>query len=295
MEGFAYDPAGMTALVLDASAFARHISMGQLRVVGFRRAVGAARTSEAWEMLEEGVPDILFIDWLDHEDTLAFVRRVRQSADLPKRNLPIFMLTARSVEAEVLTARQAGVDGYLRKPISGDAMQARVRTVVSKPQPFVVTATYVGPDRRRRNNPDFAGPWRRLDDAAPAPTPAGEDAVVDVKLELARARVSLLEKAARALVAGDVQRTQQVFTTASQLLAVAEDIGDPNLTLGTRQFVRYLQALGATEMLNADVVRTHVAALVQLAHLPRTSVDERARVAQSLKRMVDKKLASGAA
>jgi hypothetical protein len=42
------------------------------------------------------------------------------------------------------------------------------------------------------------------------------------------------------------------------------------------------------------VVRTHVAALHQLAHLHHSFQEERNQVAQSLKRMVDKKLRQAA-
>ncbi len=58
---------------------------------------------------------------------------------------------------------------------------------------------------------------------------------------------------------------------------------------------RYLQAQGATDRLDPEVVRTHVAALHQLAHLPHVLSVERERVAQSLKRMVDKKLRQASA
>jgi hypothetical protein len=57
---------------------------------------------------------------------------------------------------------------------------------------------------------------------------------------------------------------------------------------------RYLQAMGATDRLLPDVVQTHVAALHQLVHLPHALKQERDGVAQSLKRMIDKKLRQAA-
>jgi hypothetical protein len=74
------------------------------------------------------------------------------------------------------------------------------------------------------------------------------------------------------------------------LIEVAEQIDDPNLAAGAREMARYLQAQGATQRLDPEVVRTHVAALHQLVHLPHALTQERESVAQSLKRMVDKKL-----
>ena len=78
------------------------------------------------------------------------------------------------------------------------------------------------------------------------------------------------------------------------LVEVGEQIGDPCLKLGAQEMARYIQAQGATDRLDPEVVRTHVAALHQLVHLPHALGDERMRVAESLKRMVDKKLRQAA-
>jgi len=44
----------------------------------------------------------------------------------------------------------------------------RVASAMTCPQysepPFVRSANYIGPCRRRRANPNYAGPWRRKDD-----------------------------------------------------------------------------------------------------------------------------------
>jgi hypothetical protein len=58
---------------------------------------------------------------------------------------------------------------------------------------------------------------------------------------------------------------------------------------------RYIQSQGATDRLDPEAVRTHVAALHQLVHLPHALSAERIRVAEGLKRMVDKKLRQAAA
>ena len=36
--------------------------------------------------------------------------------------------------------------------------------MIYRPRPFVRTADYFGPDRRRKDDPSFAGPWRRSTD-----------------------------------------------------------------------------------------------------------------------------------
>lgn len=284
-----FDPSSLTALVLDENHYERAISLDQLRMMGFARVLSAANAAEAWDALHRANPNILLMEWLERsDDGLDFVRRIRMSEELPNRAVSIFMLTARGSQGDVELARLAGVDGFLRKPISALALQKRVRRVVVNPQPFVVTASYVGPCRRRRRHDlNYLGPRRRLDDAASASHCEEEQ---DLKSEIARARVAVLESCARELVAGDSKAAAKVYQSVLDLMQVGEQIGDPNLKLGAQEMARYIQAQGATDRLDPEVVRTHVAALHQLVHLPHALADERRRVAQSLKRMVDKKL-----
>ncbi|GAN00456.1 chemotaxis protein CheYIII [alpha proteobacterium U9-1i] len=285
-----FDPSELTALVLDRNHYERGISLDLLRGMGFKRAVGAADVHEAWDQLLTLNPSVVLVEWLkDGPDPLDFVRRVRLSEEAPNRAVSTFMLTTRGFRADVEAARSAGVNGYLRKPISALALQQHVRVVMSNPQPFIVTSTYVGPCRRRRLDPAFAGPWRRLDDEAAGPS-ITDDEEIDLKTQLARARVAALDAAARDFQPGDARAARGVFAAAQDLLKVAEQIGDHNLILGTKEMMRYLQAQGATARLDPDVVRTHVAALHQLVHLPHALGQERESVALSLKRMVDKKL-----
>ncbi len=286
-----FDPSALTALVLDANHYERGISLDQLRMMGFGRVAGASTAPEAWEGLVRVNPDILLVEWLERSGSgLDFVRRIRMS-DLPNRTLSIFMLTSRGSQADVEQARLAGADGFLRKPISALALRQRVKRVVTNPQPFIVTTSYVGPCRRRRR-PDlnYLGPMRRLDDAA-----LHDEDELGLKAELARARVAALEARARDLVAGDAKAAGLVYKAVQDLVEVGEQIGDACLKLGAQEMARYIQAQGATDRLNPDVVRTHVAALHQLVHLPHALGAERLRVAESLRRMVDKKLRQGAA
>jgi CheY-like chemotaxis protein len=288
-----FDPSGLTALVLDDNHYERGISLDQLRAMGFKRVIGAANTMEAWDALKLINPNVVLMDWVDGSagDGLDFARRVRQSDEAPNRAVPMFMLTTRSSERDVEVARLAGVDGYMRKPISSLALQQRVKTVLTKPQPFVVTASYVGPCRRRpRPDLNYLGPLRRLDDIAPEPLMKGEDEELNLKAALARARVAALEVAANELEPGDAHQARVVYRAVQELVDVASQIGDPSLALGAREMARYLQSQGATARLDPEVVRTHVTALHQLVHLPHALCEERQSVADGLKRMVDKKL-----
>lgn len=291
-----FDPSALTALVLDENHYERGISVDQLRMMGFGRVISAANTQEAWQGLVRSNPHILLMEWLERSaDGLDFVRRIRMSDDLPNRALSIFMLTSRGRQADVELARRAGADGFLRKPISALALQQRVKRVITNPQPFVTTATYVGPCRRRRRvDLNYLGPLRRLDDASAVEEAQDEDEL-SLKTELARARVAALEVRVRDLVAGDAKAAGLVYKAVQDLVEVGEQIGDACLKLGAQEMARYIQAQGATDRLDPEVVRTHVAALHQLVHLPHALGGERMRVAEGLRRMVEKKLRQAAA
>src|SRR5262245_11816787 len=115
-----FDPSSLTALVLDDNHYERGISLDQLRAMGFKRVLGAANTMEAWDALKLGNPNVILMEWIHGAggDGLDFARRVRKSDESPNRAVAMFMLTTRGSERDVELARLAGIDGYLRKPIS---------------------------------------------------------------------------------------------------------------------------------------------------------------------------------
>ncbi len=282
----------LTALVVDTSQFERNLTIEQLRIMGFGRALGASNAEDAWSMLVHNNPDVLFIEWIDSgAEALDLVRRVRTGDGAPNPALNMFMLSSKSAHANVEAARRAGADAFMRKPISGVELKRRIRTVIARPQPFVSSPSYAGPCRRRRADPVFAGPWRRLDDVVQESAEADD---ADPRVEIARGYVAALEARAAALTAGDARAAREVFQALRDLVAAASDIDDQDLKLGAQEMARYVQAQGATTALDPEVVRTHVAALRTLANLPRTLATERHRVALSLRRMIDKKLRTAA-
>jgi DNA-binding NarL/FixJ family response regulator len=58
------------------------------------------------------------------------------------------------------TARNAGINAFLLKPVSPDALCQRILQLTRNPTPFVRSATYIGPERRVSTDPYF-GPERR--------------------------------------------------------------------------------------------------------------------------------------
>lgn len=96
-------------------------------------------------------PDIVISDWMmDPMDGLTFARKIRALKNRYVRTVPIIMLTGHTERSRVEQARDAGVNEYLAKPVSANAMYARLKSVIERPRPFIDARTYHGPDRRRK-------------------------------------------------------------------------------------------------------------------------------------------------
>jgi DNA-binding response OmpR family regulator len=97
-------------------------------------------------------------------DGIDFVRLLRNSPDSPNQMAPVIMITGHSTMQRVQEARNAGVNEFLAKPLTARGVIERITQVVEHPRPFVRAGEYFGPDRRRRADPLYDGPWRRSTD-----------------------------------------------------------------------------------------------------------------------------------
>ena len=97
-------------------------------------------------------------------DGFDLVDMIRNEPDSPNRYLPVIMLTGHSEKERVEMARDHGVTEFLVKPVTPKDLLARVLAIIENPRPFVRSTDYFGPDRRRRESPDYDGPERRDDD-----------------------------------------------------------------------------------------------------------------------------------
>jgi DNA-binding response OmpR family regulator len=112
---------------------------------------------------------VAFVDFqMAPVDGVEFTQLVRNASDSPNPFLPVIMLTGHADRARVEEARDAGVTEFIVKPVTARAVLDRLNNVINRPRSFVRTDDYFGPDRRRRQDPAYDGPWRRKGDAAGA-------------------------------------------------------------------------------------------------------------------------------
>jgi len=96
------------------------------------------RGDEAEIRLHENVPDLLVLDWmLPAISGIELCRRLRMRGETER--LPIIMLTARGEESDRVRGLSTGADDYLVKPFSTPELIARVRALLRRAKPEILS------------------------------------------------------------------------------------------------------------------------------------------------------------
>ena len=144
-------------LVIEDSELMRLLISKVLRAYEFGLIKPVAGVSDALAVIRHNPINIILTDWLlEGPSGLDFAIKLRREFDDPLRRLPIVMCTAYTDMKRILAARDAGVNAILTKPFSPQRLYDALFNALFKPRPFVGSADYVGPDRRRKQIPiDF--------------------------------------------------------------------------------------------------------------------------------------------
>jgi two-component system chemotaxis response regulator CheY len=153
-------------LLVDDNHHMRTLLAEILRAIGARHIHEASNGAEALQLIRSHPIDIVMTDLaMQPLDGIDFVRLLRNSPDSPNPMVPVIMITGHSTQGRVFEARDVGVNEFLSKPITARGVIERIRQVVENPRSFVRTNDYFGPDRRRRVDPEWRGPFRRARDS----------------------------------------------------------------------------------------------------------------------------------
>jgi len=149
-------------LLVDDNHHMRVLLTEILRAIGIRDVFEANDGAEALQIMRAYSIDIVMTDLaMAPLDGIDFVRLVRNSPESPNPMIPIVMITGHSTMRRVEEARDVGVTEFLSKPVTARGVIERITRVVERARPFVRSGQYFGPDRRRRDDPDYQGPYRR--------------------------------------------------------------------------------------------------------------------------------------
>ncbi|MEQ9491826.1 MAG: response regulator [Alphaproteobacteria bacterium] len=157
-----YDLSRLSILVAEDSAFMLKLFTGILQALGIERITTCDNGEEAIRVLSPiddssgptvgmtGVDMILCDRFMPVVDGAMFLRWLRRSEKSPDRFLPVVMVSAGADIDVLFETRDAGVDEFLAKPFSANAVVSRIAAVIETPRPYIYCPTYFGPDRRRK-------------------------------------------------------------------------------------------------------------------------------------------------
>ena len=88
----------------------------------------------AWEAIVERAPHLILLDWMLPDQTgLRLLSRIR--ADRNFQDIPVIMLTAKSMEEDKIAGLNTGADDYVTKPFSPRELLARSRALLRRKSP----------------------------------------------------------------------------------------------------------------------------------------------------------------
>ena len=123
-------------LVAEDEMALRDFVSRNLRARGFE-VIEASNGLEAMALWEREDPHLLILDiMMPRMDGLEVCKRVRE-----RSAVPIIVLTALDAESDKVTALDLGADDYLTKPFGVEELLARVRAVLRRSQPDMVSRT----------------------------------------------------------------------------------------------------------------------------------------------------------
>jgi len=129
-EGQSIQPKFLILVVDDSADNVAVISL-DLQQQGYR-VVTASNGEEAVALATQMMPNLILMDInLPTLDGLGATRRIRETE--PLRDVPIVAITAFGTEGFQRAAYDAGVSGYLTKPIDFDRMHQLIARLVSPP------------------------------------------------------------------------------------------------------------------------------------------------------------------
>jgi two-component system chemotaxis response regulator CheY len=121
----------MKILIVDDFSTMRRIIKNLLRDLGFTNTEEADDGTTALPMLQNGNYDFLVTDWnMPGMTGIDLLKAVR--ADDKLKKLPILMVTAEAKREQIIEAAQAGVNGYVVKPFTAQALKEKIDKIFER-------------------------------------------------------------------------------------------------------------------------------------------------------------------
>jgi DNA-binding response OmpR family regulator len=276
-------------IICDDSAFTRRAFADVLTAAGFERIAYASDGEALLRQTVELQPQIVITSSrIPNLSGLEYTRLIRAGYETASRTTSIIITSDTPTQTFLKAARDSGVDEVLARPFSGAALLARVEAVLLRPRRFVESVDYVGPCRRRRMLEDYGGPLRRFTDPfEDDDRPLWE---AETNRELVRSCVTKISELARNLSSSDRRKLREIYAATADAEQLADDTCDEAMGAAARSLSRYIGAVGATGLVDVEVLGTHINAMQTLCLLGSNQLAERDELVRGLEAVVDKRL-----
>ncbi|MFZ6692824.1 phosphate regulon transcriptional regulator PhoB [Undibacterium sp. SXout20W] len=130
-------------IVEDEPAIVELVSF-TLRAAGWN-TFAVNNTADAWDFIQRRTPQLILLDWmLPDQSGLRLLSKIR--SDRQFNEIPIIMLTAKSMEEDKIAGLDHGADDYVTKPFSPRELTARIKALLRRKSPeHSQTALSAGP------------------------------------------------------------------------------------------------------------------------------------------------------
>lgn len=157
----------LVVLIADPSSYLSMIAHGILRGFGTNKVLEVRNSIDVLQTLSAQKIDILLCDSrLPPHGGLSLTRAIRRKVDNENRMMPILIMTSDTRESTIKSARDAGANMVVAKPMSPSSLYDRLSWIAFNPRNFVDAPTYFGPDRRFKIEGFPTGVGRRQGDKA---------------------------------------------------------------------------------------------------------------------------------
>jgi CheY-like chemotaxis protein len=151
-------------LLMDETPLGLSLLSQMLMGFGGRHLYRTATVAEAKAVATENVIDLAIVN--GSQDGYEFIEWLRRHGGDPNAFIPVLLTAGHTAASMVHRARDCGGHFTLKKPLAPVTLLERILWAARANRVFLVSESYVGPDRRFRTQDPPNGIGRRMEDRA---------------------------------------------------------------------------------------------------------------------------------